>query len=87
MPMLQLPIPEEKPPVADTFDPYHVESSQEPEEETDSKPSSPTTVPEPSRVEDVPMSTTETKPSETVIHTPVCLDTGKASAPNKQTII
>lgn len=63
--MLQPPIPEAKPPVTD---PYYVESPPEPEEEVDSKPSSPVTVPEPlpsSRVEDVPMST---KPSEAVIH-------------------
>jgi len=63
--LLQPPIPEEKPPATD---PYYVESPPEPEEEVDSKPSSPVTVPEPlpsSRVEDVPMST---KPSEAMIH-------------------
>jgi len=63
--MLQPPIPEAKPPATD---PYYVESPPEPEEEVDSMPSSPVTVPEPlpsSRVEDVP---TSTKPSEAVIH-------------------
>jgi len=58
----QPPIPEAKPPATD---PYYVESPPEPEEEVDSMPSSPVTVPEPlpsSRVEDVPMSTKPTRP-------------------------
>jgi len=60
--MLQPPMPEEKLPATD---PYYVESPPEPEEEVDSMPSSPVTVPEPlpsSRVEDVPTSTKPTRP-------------------------